>query len=102
MRGTYVTGLTDRNIQALDWFEGDEYKREKVHVKLLNRDGQEGGESKMAEVYVFSADPANRLEDKEWDFEDFRKEKMHRWADLSEEYKGELLRGEVGLAADVE
>jgi len=37
-----------------------------------------------AETYVFKH--RDELEDSEWDYDTFRKEKMHRWADHSEEY----------------
>lgn len=67
--GTYATGLTDDNMFRLDVFEGGQYKRETVKVKLLthvgNAKGQGNveGEERAAEVYVFQ-DPKD-LEDKE-------------------------------------
>ena len=42
-----------------------------------------------AETYVWTA-PEEELEKDEWDFEEFREEKMSRWVGRSEEYKGEL------------
>lgn len=92
VRGTYVTGLTEHDIQRLDWFEGSEYRRRKVTVALLKPDTQnslvEGGEV-QTETYVFTAG-AHRLEKEEWDYEVFRREKLHRWADHSEEYDGKV------------
>ncbi|OSD06492.1 hypothetical protein PYCCODRAFT_1431487 [Trametes coccinea BRFM310] len=35
VRGTYVSGLSDRDIALLDLFEGDEYTRERVNVHPL-------------------------------------------------------------------
>ncbi|KAF7312370.1 Phosphoric monoester hydrolase [Mycena indigotica] len=35
VRGTLVTGLTPRDVQFLDTFEGSEYKRQKVAVHVL-------------------------------------------------------------------
>jgi Gamma-glutamyl cyclotransferase, AIG2-like len=35
VRGTYVDGLTTGDIWRLDTFEGDEYERRKVTVKIL-------------------------------------------------------------------
>jgi hypothetical protein len=79
VRGTYVTGLTDGDIQRLDWFEGSEYHRRKVTVALLKPDTEhnlvEEGEV-QTETYVFTAG-AHRLE-------------KHRWADHSEEYDGKV------------
>ena len=83
VRGTYVTGLTSANMYHLDNFEGDEYERKKVKVKLLSKvgnakgDGNVEGEEAEAEVYVYQL-PA-RLEDREWDFEEFRTQKMRKW-----------------------
>ncbi|ETS02826.1 hypothetical protein M419DRAFT_7604 [Trichoderma reesei RUT C-30] len=79
VRGMYATGLTDANIHKLDIFEGDEYKRIKVKVKLLKmEDGKEvEGEVKEADVYVF-LNP-DQLEKREWDFEEFREQRMKLW-----------------------
>lgn len=43
VRGVYVTGLTASDISRLDTFEGDEYTRQKVSIRLLQ---EEGGEKK--------------------------------------------------------
>ncbi|KAI0199048.1 AIG2-like family-domain-containing protein [Astrocystis sublimbata] len=83
VRGMYVTGLTDANMYHLDQFEGSEYDREKVKVRLLSKvgddkgNGNEEGEEVECEVYVFKH-PAE-LEDLEWDFEEFRTQKMKLW-----------------------
>lgn len=105
VRGTYVTGLTKRNISNLDVFEGGEYERRKVKVRVLKessgalheegRDGQAGkegttngvsngdgqedyedGEQVETETYVFLHPEG--LERVEWDFEEFVREKAHR------------------------
>jgi hypothetical protein len=79
VRGVYATGLTDANMSKLDRFEGSEYDRENVKVKLLNKDGtpSEKGEIKDTTVYVFNS--PQLLEKREWDFEEFRKIKMKHW-----------------------
>ena len=79
MRGMYATGLTEANIYKLDEFEGDEYKRIKVNVKLLKMEDEKEveGEVKEADVYVF-LNP-DLLEKREWDFEEFREQKMKMW-----------------------
>ncbi|OIW30380.1 hypothetical protein CONLIGDRAFT_632439 [Coniochaeta ligniaria NRRL 30616] len=67
--GTYATGLTDANVRKLDIFEGDQYERRTVKVKLLTHVGNAKGEGNVegmersADVYVFR-DPQD-LEDKE-------------------------------------
>jgi hypothetical protein len=111
VRGTYVTGLTSHNIRNLDVFEGDEYERRKVSARILrpqtsagvNGKGEgngavvephkEAGEDELeeaeevtTETYVFLY--PNRLERREWDFEEFVREKAHRWVMSDEEYAG--------------
>lgn len=68
--------------------EGDQYNRVKVKLRLLRNDGGEDDEVE-AETYVW-ADGSVDLEDGEWDFEEFRREKMSRWIGDDEEYEGEL------------
>lgn len=93
VRGTYVTGLTDADIWRLDIFEGDQYAREVVKARLLTGDGAagnvEGGQEVQCETYVWIAG-AEELEDGEWDFEQFRREKMRFWvgAEGEGEYAG--------------
>ncbi|KAB8303402.1 hypothetical protein EYC80_004830 [Monilinia laxa] len=98
VRGTYVTGLTPKNMQNLDWFEGPQYERKVVTVKMLAPKYQEHlhslssimaetvetGVEKQAQTYVFT--DLDSLEKGEWDFEFFREEKLQNWADESEEY----------------
>jgi Gamma-glutamyl cyclotransferase, AIG2-like len=99
VRGTYVTGLTDFDIVKLDYFEGCQYMRKKVQVKVLaeEKDGDKGKESDkkvevvaeaMAETYIF-LDKSDLVEE-EWNFDKFVREKMWRWTDASEEYEGEF------------
>lgn len=85
VRGTYVTGLNAADIVRLDSFEGDQYSRNKVEVELI--EGPEKGATKEAETYVWIE--SGGLVKEEWNYDEFRKEKMHRWADHSEEYAGE-------------
>ncbi|TVY52003.1 Protein AIG2 B [Lachnellula cervina] len=79
VQGTFVTGLSDADIFHLDMFEGSEYTRMGVKVELP--DGQ-----RDAETYVYTAGD-ERLEKREWDFEEFCREKLHRWVDDSDEYR---------------
>ena len=91
VRGTFVTGLTDGDLWRLDIFEGSQYSRQKVSVRLLpeNKElddvlseeeikGSGNWESREAETYIWKAEPGE-LEDEEWDFEVFKKEKMRYW-----------------------
>jgi hypothetical protein len=88
VRGTLVEGLTDGDIWRLDIFEGSEYERRKVKVKVLEGEGTgdlsqpedknvEGAEVE-AETYIWIAG-AQRLEAEEWDFSEFVRDKMNRW-----------------------
>ena len=84
VRGTYVTGLTEADIWRLDIFEGDQYVREKVKPKLLTKVGNENGEGNVegeeveAETYIWTPGDGE-LEEKEWDFGEFQREKMQYW-----------------------
>ncbi|KAL3430698.1 hypothetical protein BDV09DRAFT_14991 [Aspergillus tetrazonus] len=122
--GTVVSGLTDGDIHRLDIFEGAEYKREKVSVRILrealskdlnNQDGARNGDENGAhvdadaardkhikdvleaagadfadeeeevetETYVWIAG-RTMLEDAEWDFEAFKRDKMAWWVSADE------------------
>jgi hypothetical protein len=91
VRGTYVTGLTEVDIRRLDYFEGSEYTRQKVQALLISQgDTQAAPDAQKVdtETYVYTAGN-NRLEEGEWDFDDFVQNKMHgHWADTSNEYEG--------------
>ena len=95
VRGTYVSGLSEADIWRLDIFEGPEYRRDRVRTRLLTstRTGSrrdKGSDSTLeAETYVWSASPDD-LEDREWDFEEFQREKMCFWvgAEGAGEYAG--------------
>lgn len=87
VRGVVVTGLSPEDVHLLDWFEGAEYAKKQVKVRVLlssapssepgggyvNVEGQEVD----ASVYIFR-NPGG-LEDKEWDYAHFRAEKMQKW-----------------------
>jgi hypothetical protein len=87
------------------------YKRNKVRVRVLEQkggaahDGQGGmgdlalkeednveGDEVEAETYIWVA-PASHLEDEEWDFAEFVRDKMRRWvgreaAEMDEGFQG--------------
>lgn len=68
--GSFATGLTKANMGKLDYFEGGQYERRTVKVKLLEKVGDLKGEGnvegaeKTAEVYVFKN--KRDLEEEEW------------------------------------
>ncbi|KAF9691348.1 hypothetical protein EKO04_010834 [Ascochyta lentis] len=86
VRGTLVEGLTDGDLWRLDIFEGSEYERQKLKVKVLASKGRAGdpehkdveGEERDAQTYIWIAGD-HRLETEEWDFDHFVKEKMSTW-----------------------
>lgn len=100
VRGTYVRGLTDGDIYRLDIFEGNEYERRRVKIKILDVEGNEAGEGNVegeeleVETYIWVAGE-EKLEDGEWDFAEFRREKMHNWITSSDEYDGESFSAQV-------
>ncbi|KAM0196899.1 hypothetical protein ACHAPI_005448 [Fusarium lateritium] len=77
--GVYATGLTDANMDKLDIFEGSEYIKETVKVKVLNKDGTTPAKEELKEASVYVFNEPSYLEKGEWNFEEFRKQKMHNW-----------------------
>lgn len=97
VRGTLVTGLTDGDVWRLDLFEGGDYARRRVRVRVLAEEagaGVESGEECEAETYVWIAGE-DVLEESEWDFAEFVRDKMARWvgsgaAEADEGFRGML------------
>ena len=93
--GTFTTGLTEANLSKLDFFEGDQYERRKVQVRLLTKVGDAKGvgnvegEGRTAEVYVFLN--KNELEKREWDLEEFRRDKLQKWTRAGYVFEGECI-----------
>ena len=98
VRGTLVTGLSALDVYRLDVFEGDEYKRQEVGVQLISlgagdANGELRGRVVEAETYVW-IDGEERLEEGEWDFETFVREKLVRWVGHKEYLEvDEVVRG---------
>ena len=92
VRGTYVEGLTAAHVRRLDVFEGDQYERVQVQCQILLNDTPEENEALegfvKAQTYVWAVGK-DGLEEKEWDFAEFRKERLKWWVG-GEEYAGEL------------
>ncbi|KAK6352607.1 hypothetical protein TWF730_009429 [Orbilia blumenaviensis] len=86
VRGTVVEGLSKMDIERLDSFEGHEYERRQVKVSLLTDEkaldishtGRETGETVMAGTYIWT-EGIQYLEDAEWDFDHFVKQKLRNW-----------------------
>ncbi|KAJ2992290.1 hypothetical protein NUW58_g2215 [Xylaria curta] len=82
-------GITpDPDHEVRDKFEGSEYERKTVRARLLSKVGDDKGNGNVegeeveCEVYVFKNQ--GELEDREWDFEEFRTQKMKKW--MREDY----------------
>ncbi|KAL9594344.1 MAG: hypothetical protein Q9219_007080 [cf. Caloplaca sp. 3 TL-2023] len=92
VRGTHVQGLTDGDIFRLDIFEGEEYERRKVKIRILEIEGdqQDQGiteaEAVDVDTYIWVAG-GDKLEEGEWDIGKFRREKMQRWVGTRQEYE---------------
>ncbi|KAG0155679.1 hypothetical protein PDIDSM_2852 [Penicillium digitatum] len=112
--GTLVSGLTDGDVHRLDRFEGSEYEKRPVIVRTLrevrggdsshvgegataknqlrempNATGAESadeGRGVSAVAYVYTAGK-DMLEDTEWDFESFKRDKMAWWVGLGRRSK---------------
>ena len=119
VRGTLATGLTEEDVRNLDRFEGGDYDRILVKVRVLEEDkapagGEdeegEGGKSKAAPAaaaaaagnvegeevdqcmtYVMTS--TEYLEDREWDFVEFRQEKLKKWTRFDFIFNGSSLHG---------
>jgi gamma-glutamylcyclotransferase (GGCT)/AIG2-like uncharacterized protein YtfP len=109
VRGTLVQGLTDGDIWRLDIFEGNEYARRKVTVRLLEQKLNNGmgdiqqqesenieGEQVDAETYIWTAG-AHRLEPEEWDFNEFVRDKMKRWVGREAAHSDEGFQGRESI-----
>ena len=76
--------------------EGAQEQEEKVEAEAENYDLLERkyndaeNEEVEANVFVFTAGET-RLEDGEWNFEEFKRRKLKRWTGENEEYEGECL-----------
>ncbi|KAK4698914.1 hercynylcysteine S-oxide lyase, partial [Phenoliferia sp. Uapishka_3] len=79
VRGTLVTGLTQKDVAFLDEFEGDEYERTSVQIDPLD-----GSATIAAETYLWKGSMLHRLEPSLWSFADFMRDKAHRWVGQSE------------------
>lgn len=93
VRGTYVRGLTDEDIWRLDIFEGDEYVRKMVKIRTLAQVGDDAGignveaEEIECETYLWIAGE-DALEECEWDFGEFKRDKLRNWLMLGDHYAG--------------
>lgn len=69
-QGVLIESLSSQDWRILDYFEGDEYTRTPVSVRLSD------GVIKETQAYVWSS-PHSELElEKEWDFERFCEESL--------------------------
>ena len=80
VRGTIVTGLSEMDIARLDYFEGTEYDRQELDVNVLveGPNGVTEGRTIKANVYIWVEGDVF-LEEEEWDFARFVKERQTCW-----------------------
>ncbi len=67
--GQLYAGVDADDLARLDAFEGNEYQRITVPVRLIAADGRQGEEIE-AELYLFL--PADRIDPRDWDPDRFR------------------------------
>ncbi|KJZ71747.1 hypothetical protein HIM_08832 [Hirsutella minnesotensis 3608] len=79
VRGIYATGLTGANMGKLDGFEGSEYKRVQVKVQLLQSIDTEVATGGTKETFVYIFLHPEILVKQEWDFEEFRRDRLRFW-----------------------
>lgn len=94
VRGILIGGVTPANQHHLDIFEGSEYERRTVEVVLdevedANGKKPENTEKKTVKAQVYVYKYPEGLERREWDFDEFRREKMHKWARADYTFEGE-------------
>ena len=84
--GVIVKGLSDIDVLRLDTFEGDQYNRKQVEAYPLKHTSDSVGDvqslvsSIQVETYVWKPEYSSELDPAEWDFEEFRREKLRYWA----------------------
>ncbi|KAG8895667.1 hypothetical protein FRC01_012262 [Tulasnella sp. 417] len=98
VRGVVVKGLTSKDIESLDFFEGDQYSRDEVLCALITEfkrlsavDTQQllaksgtlpSPSSATVPTFVYRwNDPLKRLSSETWNYDQFLKEKLWRWLD---------------------
>lgn len=90
VRGILIGGVTPANQHHLDIFEGSEYERRTVEVVLNEgENATDIAEKKTVKAQVYVYKYPKGLERREWDFDEFRREKMHKWARADYTFEGE-------------
>lgn len=72
--GILLSGLNDRELKVLDWFEDVDYTRTTMPVLICKNDTML--EKINADVYIWSAGEALLSLDSQWDYGVFRDEKL--------------------------
>ncbi|KXS94085.1 hypothetical protein AC578_10518 [Pseudocercospora eumusae] len=85
-----INGLTPQDFYRLDIFEGREYERRTVRCRLKKVDREEEEEEKECETYIWISGREELDEENEWDFEEFRREKMRFWVGVEREDYAEV------------
>ena len=97
--GVIVKGLSDMDVLRLDIFEGDQYDRKQVEAYPLKHSSDSlnhvpsSGSSIRVETYIWKPKHFFELDPAEWDFEEFRREKLRYWAGpevMRDDYAGQF------------
>ncbi|KAF9403427.1 hypothetical protein BGZ94_004607 [Podila epigama] len=94
VEGMLVYGHSPIQVARLDQFEGDEYTRELLPVKILedvpdlfaHGPSLKAGSVVEANVYVFTGPVEDLDQTREWDFEAFKNEHMEIWMRTGSEF----------------
>ncbi len=73
VNGVLVQGMSVADVQLLDRFEGDDYRRKQVTVTCA------GGRARDAQTYVFRNEKSFKLSESEWRVEDFGREGLEKF-----------------------
>ncbi|KAI9593704.1 hypothetical protein BDF19DRAFT_334751, partial [Syncephalis fuscata] len=78
VQGLFVQGLTEEHICLLDYFEGNEYTRERVLVVIGNEaDGT--ATTVEADTYIWCGNNDLLLTDRDWDWVYFKEHNIGRF-----------------------
>ena len=92
--------MTQPELAIFDAFEGDEYYKAAVHPRLLDEGGGGGGGHTVdAWMYVWQDSLRDHLLPKEWDYDEWRRADLDRYAAMCREFAADLAEDGGGSAA---
>uniref|UniRef100_A0A061QV32 Putative gamma-glutamylcyclotransferase n=1 Tax=Tetraselmis sp. GSL018 TaxID=582737 RepID=A0A061QV32_9CHLO len=84
VQGLLLQGLTNKELAIFDEYEDDDYSRETLQVHLTE------GSCETAFVYVWRDEGRHLLEETEWDYEEFRRNKLSGYSKMVESFVEEI------------